>query len=105
MFGVFLKKNTYWGRWIIHWALSWNPFHPRWFMWCKAGCREWNSSFQSHLCVSAPLMWPLAGFWPLGATANVGYVALQTQKSIFHLFPNVLIINTAVKGIQLEEKW
>lgn len=106
MFGFFFfKRNTPWGRWITHRALSSNSCYPHWFMWCEPGCREWNSSFQSYLCVSSPLMRPLAGFWPLGATADVGYVALHTQTSIFHLFPNVLSINTAVKGIQLEGKW
>lgn len=52
-----------------------------------------KSSFQSHLCASAPLRGPLAP-----------WVMEHSKRPVSHLFPNILSINTALRGIQVEKK-
>lgn len=79
---------------VGHGELSSTLRCSHWFVWCKPSSRESNSSFQSHLCASAPLRGPLAP-----------WVTEHSKRPVPHLFPNILSINTALRGIQVEEKW
>lgn len=85
--------KTPWMQWVGHGELSSASCCPHWVLWCKP-----RSSFE--VLVSKP---PLCLCSPEETFGAVGHRAFQTPR--FPPFPKHSHINTAVRGIQVEEKW